>query len=105
MSEEHIEPEVVSEPEPEPQPVELKSSINENFFCCHSLLYDHWKHKIADSVIDADELIRDLFDDKDMEKYDLWSEHYSVFDAIKHKAIESCESIDDLKQLIIEHYS
>lgn len=102
MSEEHIEPEVVSEPEPEP--VELKSSLDTRFVC-HYLLYDHWKHKIADSVQEAEGLIHDLLDDYDLDKYDLDATCEVVFDAIKHKAIESCESIDDLKQLIIEHHS
>ena len=104
MSEEHIEPEVVSEPEPEPQPVELKSSLDKRLVCRH-LLYDHWKHKIADSVEEAEGLIYDLLDDDDLVKYDLDATCQVVFDAIKHKAIESCESIDDLKKLIIEHHS
>lgn len=109
MSEEHIEPEVVSEPEPEPEPepevVELKTIIDRHFQCCHFLLYDHWKHTIADSVADANELIRDLMEDDDMLKYDVESNYQPIFQAIKHKAIESCKSIDDLKQLIIEHHS
>lgn len=97
MSEEHIEP--------EPEPVELKSSIDKHYSCCHSLLYDHWKHKIADSVSEADDLILDLMEDDDMLQYDLDVNYREVFNSIKDEAIESCKSLDDLKQLIIKHHS
>jgi len=101
--------EVSVEPEPEHiEPVEVVSTIDSKHTYCHHLCYDHWKYKIADSVVEANELLDELFTNDDV------LSHYKELNVthlfiqlckdIKDKVLE-CETLEDLKKVIIEHHS
>jgi len=108
MSEEEQQLESMSEPEPEPEPVKLVSEHDKiRYTYCHYYLYDHWKDTIADDVYDANELMADLvMDDEDIVDLVLCRipKLIKVNNDLNHKFSE-CSSLEDLKQLLIEHYS
>lgn len=104
--EEHIESEPQSEPVSEP--VKLISKHDKKLYTyCHYFLYDHWKDTIADDVYDANELMRDLvMDDEDIVELVLSQipKLIKLNNDLNHKFTE-CASLEDLKQLLIQHYS
>ena len=103
------EPEPVSEPEPEPEPepVKLVSSHDKKYTYCHYFLYDHWKDTIAVDVYEANELMSELvMDDEDIVEFRL--SEILILVQLNHDLNDKfaqCSSLEDLKQLLIQHHS